>query len=245
MIVSERQKYLFIELPHTGSTAISKELCENYDGKRILKKHSFFHEYQRMAPNEKKYFVFSCIRNPLDEVVSIYLKYKTDQITEYTQISDRKRATYQRYNFAKNNNNSFQDYLKKFYKLPYDNWSCLAHKQFDYVLRFENLQSDFQVMLGKIGLEQVKPLPVVNTTNQKKHYLTYYSPEIYDYAKYVFGPFMKRWNYTFPAEWGDSSVPFFAEILFVIFRLPRKIYWRHFHDSHSIYAKALKTVVGR
>jgi hypothetical protein len=239
MILSENHSYLFIELPHTGSTAISTELCENYDGERILKKHALFHEFQGIATKGKKYFVFSCIRNPLDEVVSTYFKFKTDQIT------DRHRASLQRADFAQNSNSNYPAYLKQFYKFPYDNWSCLAHKQFDYVIRFENLQSDFQTVLGKIGLEQKRPLPVVNATNQKKHYLTYYSPEIYVYAKYVFGPFMKRWDYAFPAEWGDSSVPFLAEVLFSIFRLFRKIYWRYFHNSGSIYARALKTIVGR
>ncbi|MBE0681826.1 MAG: sulfotransferase family 2 domain-containing protein [Anaerolineales bacterium] len=243
MIISNKHKYLFVELPHTGSTAISKELCENYEGERILKKHSLFHEFKKLSINTKKYYIFSCIRNPMDEVVSIYLKYKTDQIAEYTQLANYKRASLERYFFSKNNN--YQDYLKKFYKLPYDNWSCLAHKRFDRVIRFENLQRDFQTVLEEIGLEQKRPLPVVNTTNQKKHYLTYYSPEIYNYAKYVFGPFMKTWDYAFPAEWGDGSVPIFADILFDIFRLPRKTYWRYFHDSHSMYAEALKMIVGR
>ena len=135
MIVSDKHNYVFVELPHTGSTAISKELCENYDGTQVLQKHSLFHEFQSLAKQEKKYYVFSCIRDPLDEVVSIYLKYRTDQIAEYTQVTDYKRASLDRYIFAKNNNNRYQDSLKKFYKLPYDNWSCVAHKQFDYVLR--------------------------------------------------------------------------------------------------------------
>lgn len=243
MIVSDKHNYLFVELPHTGSTAISKELCENYDGKQILKKHSLFHEFEKKIKNEKKYYVFSCIRNPLDEVVSIYLKYKTDQITEYIQLVNYKRASLERYNFSKNN--SYQAYLKRFYKLPYDNWSCLAHKQFSYVIRFENLQKDFETVLEQLGLEQKRPLPIVNTTKQKNHYLTYYPPEIQGYAKYVFGPFMKRWNYTFPVEWGGHSTPFWGELLFDIFRLPRKLYWRYFHNGHSMYAKALKTVLGR
>ena len=245
MIVSDKNNYLFVELPHTGSTAISKELCENYDGKQILKKHSLFHEFEKTIKKGGEHYVFSCIRNPMDEVVSIYLKYKTDQITEYTQLENHKRAVLDRYSFARNTNNSYQDYLKKFYKLPYDNWSCLSHKQFNYVIKFENLQGDFQTVLKEIGLKQRRPLPIVNTTKQKNHYLTYYPPEIQDYAKYVFGPFMKRWNYTFPVEWGDHSTPFFGELLFDIFRLPRKIYWRYFHNSHSMYAKALKTVAGR
>ncbi len=32
MIIRHRYKYVFVELPHTGSTAISEELRELYDG---------------------------------------------------------------------------------------------------------------------------------------------------------------------------------------------------------------------
>ena len=36
MIISHEHKYVFVEFPRTGTTAISKELCLNYFGKRIL-----------------------------------------------------------------------------------------------------------------------------------------------------------------------------------------------------------------
>ena len=49
MIISEKNKYLFLELPRTGSTAISKELRDHYDGKRILRKHSLYHEFKKIA----------------------------------------------------------------------------------------------------------------------------------------------------------------------------------------------------
>ena len=72
MIISHKNKYLFVELPHTATTAIIKEFREKYDGKRILRKHAFFHDFQKIANDDEKYFVFSCVRNPMDEVVSIY-----------------------------------------------------------------------------------------------------------------------------------------------------------------------------
>lgn len=66
MVISDKYKYLFVELPHTGSTAISRELCEYYDGTQILSKHIFYHQFLKTAtPKRKNYFVFSCIRKPL------------------------------------------------------------------------------------------------------------------------------------------------------------------------------------
>jgi hypothetical protein len=36
----------------------------------------------------------------------------------------------------KDNNMSFADYFRKYYKLPYDNWSSVAHTHIDHVIRF-------------------------------------------------------------------------------------------------------------
>lgn len=43
VIISHEHKYVFAELPHTGSTAVSRELRENYAGEKILGKHSTYY----------------------------------------------------------------------------------------------------------------------------------------------------------------------------------------------------------
>jgi len=40
VIISEKWKYIFVGLPYSASSAISKELIEKYDGKPLLGKHS-------------------------------------------------------------------------------------------------------------------------------------------------------------------------------------------------------------
>ena len=40
MVISHKHRYVFVEIPHTGSHAISKELCEFYDGQIIHRKHA-------------------------------------------------------------------------------------------------------------------------------------------------------------------------------------------------------------
>tara|TARA_R110002124_G_scaffold175649_1_gene343464 strand:- start:41 stop:211 length:171 start_codon:yes stop_codon:yes gene_type:complete len=54
MIISHKYKYLFVEVPHTGSTSISEELVANYDGHPILKKHSQYIDFLRQASKEEK-----------------------------------------------------------------------------------------------------------------------------------------------------------------------------------------------
>ena len=48
MIISHKYKYVFVGLPLAASTAISKELCEQYDGKAILAKHSIYQDFLKI-----------------------------------------------------------------------------------------------------------------------------------------------------------------------------------------------------
>ena len=57
MIISHRYKFLFIGLPFSASSAITKDLHEEHDGKPYLRKHSLYHEFVKVATDEeKKYF---------------------------------------------------------------------------------------------------------------------------------------------------------------------------------------------
>ena len=53
MIISHKYKYLFIGLPLAASTAISKELCEQYEGVPILSKHSIYQDFLKTATEEE------------------------------------------------------------------------------------------------------------------------------------------------------------------------------------------------
>jgi hypothetical protein len=234
MVISHVHKYLFIELPRTGSTAIRKELEKNYSGVPILYKHSTYYDFLKVATTEeKKYFVFSCIRNPLDSVLSYYFKCKTNHRQQFTDPSkmiskgivgflDSKI-----FNCVKNTNADFPTFFMKLYRIPYNNWSHLSHEKFDFVIRFENLQDDFAKALTLIGIEPKRPLPLANKTGMKEgDFLFYYTPETVKRAKRVFGPFMSKWGYEFPSEWGDTSVPWWNQMEFELFNVFRNFYWR-------------------
>jgi len=235
MIVSHEYKYLFVELPHTGSTSISKELREHYGGHTILAKHSPYNKFLRSASAEEKaYFVFSGIRNPLDVAVTEYFRLKTNHKEAFTKPKKWKKnggwvPEYQlkQFKFIQDYNADFATFFKKYYKSPYDSWSCLSHKRFDFVIRFENLQDDFSKILHMLGIEQKRLLPTNNKTGGKRDFLSYYTPEIQDQAKRVFGPFMKKWNYSFPPEWGNSSVSELSQLEFYLHSIPRNLYWRY------------------
>lgn len=73
VIISDRHRYLFVELPRTGSTAVHRELKARYDGTPILTKHATYRDFLKVATeNQKRYFVFSSVRNPLDDAVPLH-----------------------------------------------------------------------------------------------------------------------------------------------------------------------------
>jgi hypothetical protein len=92
MIISHIHKYLFVELPRTGSTAISRELLQNYQGVKILRKHATYFDFLKRKARREKYFVFSGIRNPLDDAVSATSS-KTDHRNQYTDPVKRKEQS--------------------------------------------------------------------------------------------------------------------------------------------------------
>lgn len=236
MIISHSHKYLFVELPRTGSTAVRRELIENYDGTKILNRHSTYFDFLRICTSEeKKYFVFSCIRNPLDVAVSLYFQLKTNHNEKYTdpEMLKRRKSIVERiqnlmFNHVQDSNADFQTFFLRWFFVPYNNWASISYSHYDFVMRFENLQEDFTTALHMIGLEPKRSLPAKNVTAVRdKNFLSYYSPKTIRRAKRVFGPFMKQWGYQFPSEWGDSSVQWWNQLEYDALTMVRTIYWRH------------------
>jgi hypothetical protein len=231
MIISDEHRYVFIAQPHTACSAIQTELKRLYGGQRMLTKHATYAAFLRAAtPEQKGYFVFSGIRNPLDEVVSLYFKYKTDHKGRYTArkpvLSERQLEVVE---LITEEQADFASYLRRFYRRPYDNDTIIYHQRMDKVVRFENLQADFSDALRRLGLEQVRPLPVVNPTSERGTYLDYYPEDLRPHAARIFGPFMRKWGYELPAEWVGVTVPRSAFITFRILAPMRYAYRRYLH----------------
>jgi hypothetical protein len=254
MIISHKYKYLFIEIPHTGTTAISKELREYYDGVPILRKHAYYPEFLQIAnAEEKEYFVFAGIRNPLDEAITHYHKLKSNHGQHYTSPEKAREQggwvtpnVIKSYQYIQDNDADFARYFARFYVLPHDNVSSLSRRALDSVIRFEHLQSDFAQVLQLLGIEQKRPLPVVNrTSGRKRSFESYYTPEIRARAVRVFGPFMKTWGYEFPPDWGPCPVPWSSQVLFDIRSNWKRFYWRHLKWGSSAFARAFRALYYR
>lgn len=240
MIISHKYKYIFIELPMTGSTAIARELMEHYDGQKILAKHASPKDFWRIATEEeKKYFMFSGLRNPLDEAVSRYYKYKTDHNQKFSRpLKKKKLGKFRRrlnrirdkarYNFIINKEASFQQYFKRYYALPYSNWSMVWHHKMDYIVRFDQLNEDFQQVLKRLDIKSVRDLPKKNKTSGKDgSFWEYYKGDAMQRrAVNVFSGFMEKWDFRFPSDWKYKEASSLSKSLFPIVHGIRKLYWK-------------------
>lgn len=236
MIISHKYKYLFIGLPFSASSAISKELHQQYQGEPFLRKHSLYHEFLKVATKEEKeYFVFAVLRNPMEMAATIYSKMKANEKGNFTNselyVENGGHITKQqreKFDFIHSQNATFQQYFLKYFTKPYDNFSSMTLDNCDFVIRYENIAADYLKVLQCIGIENPRPLPVANKTAGKKDFYEYYTIDIKQQAIAVFGPFMEKYQYQFPSQWGKVNVPLSSKIYFRIFGILRRINQRFF-----------------
>jgi hypothetical protein len=235
VIISHEHKYLFVELPHTASTAISQELRTHYGGSQLLHKHATYAHFLRVASDsERAYFVFSGMRHPMDVAVTVYLRLHSASHrgqpakgTGRTRLARRWISSRQRF-LTWSARSDFASHFLRSYWLPYCDWSSLAHNSFDFVIRYESLQEDFARVLSLLGLEQRRPLPLANPTPGKERaYEAYYTPEIHARACWVFGPHMVDWGYDPPAGLGCAAVSRLSQLAYRARIGVRRLYWRY------------------
>jgi hypothetical protein len=252
MIISHQYKYLFIEIPLTASWAIRQELCRYYGGASILHKHATYPEFNRIAaPEEMTYFVFASVRNPLDTIVSRYVKLVNDHKGTFSDPKSVNQlvADYsdvRKYKFIKNMDANFETYFRKYFKIPFSDMVDLSGDHLDFVIRFEDLQQDFSRLLHELNIRQVRPIPTVNKTRGKdKSFDSYYSPELVDRAKRICGPFMRKWGYEFPPGWDGHKPTFIDQAEYAIFNKLRYFYMIYLRYNDANYARALRRLRAR
>ena len=240
MIISHKHKLLFIGLPFSASSAISKELYLQHQGKALLTKHSLYHEFKKIASQkEMNYFVFAVLRNPMEIAATIYEKMKANSKGNFTNpdlfsengghITKKHR---EQFDFIHRNKATFQENFKLFFIKPYDNLASLTVENCDYIIRYENISEDYLSALKMAGINNPRPLPVANKTQgKKKDVLEYYTEDIKERAIYVFGPFLEKHGYSFPALWGRVRVPITSRIMFFLLGFLRRIYVTRFRRT--------------
>ena len=102
-----------------------------------------------------------------------------------------------------------------------------------------------RVVVSKLGVKSPKPLSEANKTAGKKQNLSfYYTKDIKERAIYVFGPFLEKYKYNFPEEWGKIHVSKFSRLYFNFLYYLRMIYIVFFKKTRT--TKSIKkSIYGR
>ena len=247
MIVSREHRFVFVEAPFTGSTAISKELLEQYGCEEVLHKHAHLREFLNVAtPEEREYKVVIGARHPLDQIVSFHAKLKTNHKGAFEDparfeenggwVSAANRAQFQ---FVKDSGGDFSAYLKRYHlsggvRVSQYLWGRSAY---DHLIRFERIDESFAEFLGAVGLEAKRSLPVANpTAGRDRDFLAAYPEELRAEVRAAFGPLIEDWGYELPAGWG-GEVPRSSRISYTLKNVIGRLATQVFHLTPRHYTR--------
>lgn len=221
MIISEKWKYIFVGLPFSASSAISKELVENYDGKPILGKHSNITDLIRLR-DINDFIVFAVYRDPLEINFTQYSKYLGNAHNVYTDpecfienggwVTKRARKFY---TLVHGEKIDFELYVRKVHKTPYDSVYSMNRKYLDYIVDFSDLNESFHDCLKMIGIDPIRDLPIFNKTKNKHRYTIGRKLK-----NRVFGPF-----YIFNTN-VEVNVPWYSSMFYRLAQPLRFYIWK-------------------
>ena len=177
-MISLKHKFIYTHPQKTGGTSIESffKISDNL----IVPKHGSLQQYIDKLNckniDASTYLKISSTRNPWDSALSHFF-YDKKIIKKLKATKQTLNSRYLRINKFKN----FDEYVKSgvYYGGGIIHYMCCGEtvKDFciDYVIRFENLQDDFNKACDMIGLPH-KMLPHINKTKHD-HYTEYYNDE--------------------------------------------------------------------
>lgn len=199
-MISSKHKFIFIHIPKCGGSSIESLFGYNlwdrgkfpshfcsYDlflGKDSSSakylQHSTITEIREMKNDLiDDYFSFSFVRNPWDRHLSDFFFY-----------GGQKRCDFK--NFLLN-----PPSLDLSHSMPQLDFICSSDGEFlvDFVGKFENIQSDFDTICDKIGIDRQK-LPHTNKSNHK-HYTEYYDDKTREIVAEKYAKDIEYFGYKF------------------------------------------------
>lgn len=212
-MLSIKNNFLFIHIPKTGGNSIQHVLKrysedeivaerEHQDGndrfavrnkKYGLTKHSPLFEYKKAIGYKfDKMFKFSTIRNPWERAVSLYFsphnKRSEFHRDEFIRVIESMRPIGY---YIKDISTIKRIKIKMGMSVNYSN----ILSDIDFLIRFEHLNSDFNHVCNKIGVEE-KKLPKKNESS-RGHYSKYYDRETKEIIERKFAEEIKVGGYRF------------------------------------------------
>jgi chondroitin 4-sulfotransferase 11 len=201
-MINREHKFIFIHIPKTGGTSIEALFDQSFygwDDKFCLwKQHCSIHQMQSVyGIDVDSYYKFAIVRNPWDRAVSDY-KWWTRPNSPFfdflnnTTLEDYLliRNGYEKINHL-NDSTGRADHFYTQYSFVEIGGACVM----DCIIKFENLQQDFNIFCDQIGMPQQK-LPHTNKTN-RKHYSEYYNQKTIDIVAQKYHKDIEYFDYQF------------------------------------------------
>ena len=185
----DNQPILYVHIPKTAGTSIGDWMVNNVGGEYYLHnhnggQHANISRLKKLLGGKKvKYdnlYMFTVVRNPWDRLLSGYLyyartgRYKVDELSFETFLSGA--------------------WKKDLGTLGNPMVSYLSEDRPQLILRFENLEKDFEQVQELFGCNE--PLPVKNTTKHD-HYSKHYNDVTRKLVEERFKDDIEYFGYTF------------------------------------------------
>ena len=205
-MLSIEHNFLFVHIPKTAGNSIQSILSKYSEDEIIVSheqdgihrfdlhtpkynfnKHSRLIVYKRRLEKDlyRKLFKFTIVRNPWDRMISFYF-------SPHRGLTEWNRSKF--IDFVKE-----RETIKSFLSTGFfNNIGNRPFKNLDFILRFEHLQEDFNLLCEKLNIKKSK-LPHVNNS-QHNHYSKYYDEELVNLVAGRFRHEIDYFGYTFSEE---------------------------------------------
>lgn len=211
-ILSRELGILFIQTPHTGSTAIGKLLRERFGGERIPSqatspggggdgtlKHATLTELLaggHLTTTDRAGLVVAAgVRNPWDHVVTIYMRARSGQGNWQGGPTRPRDIDFERWVQAR-----YAPSLRQRIRGQAPHRVKDYIQGADHIIRYERLQADLDALLTRVGSTPVD-VPRVNVTVAKeetaRHWSAYYSPTSRAIVAESYRDWIDRFGYRF------------------------------------------------
>jgi Sulfotransferase family len=222
-MISDTHKFIFIHINKTGGTSIEKVFEPNADQEDVQYKHDSVAFYSRTFPDQfRTYFKFAFARNPWDWLVSRYFWSKDRQRLFDYSFDEFLRRLKNRIRLSER-----ALWLEDALKPQLDRLTIRGAIALDFVGRFENLQSDFDLVCSRLRTEP-RTLPHVNKANHAR-YADYYSEENRKIVEQLYAIDIATFGYHF--EDAPRPAPEERDVAIAMNPDPRRRNWMRFGEA--------------
>jgi len=184
-MIDHERKLIFLHIARTGGTSVETALVKkdwwfvDPETKHLSAQQARAHYGDIIWNNYTK---FSIVRNPWDRLVSMWA-------TKWWHESSGLPV-----------NIPFEEFIRRVKPHPHEIYNTLFYHEIlnlklDFILRFENLESDFNKMLKKLNLKQIE-LPHTES-RERPYYPSMYSVSAKNYVQDYLKEDIRKFKYSF------------------------------------------------